>query len=186
VLDTTSYLRYKSAGSDHQSDFGADDYLVAHCEFYHPISRNWQWDGGIVFRHFINKRYDPDENKYLSSGHQFNHNVVVMQSELRYIYDARTDLLLRGTLTGEWLEYSSRNKEYVFLERHLWDISQYEDRRWLMNLDGTVSYRISVPTMLQVNWSYFKQVSDTWYESAHYNGDSHGFDLSAGITHWLF
>jgi hypothetical protein len=148
---------------------GTRPYLGWQAEYSKPLSPRWQVDGAVVGRHYLGGHVNRDVgggghySKDWPGSHQIAADILCA-----YYYDTRT----AGGLT---LSYETGT---AHAPGSYWGTLKTE-KRWVFSIGGDVTYRLSVPTSMQLRAGWSKE-HDLYAETVS------SYNLSAGITHWLF
>lgn len=170
----STYYRY-SRGERYWSP---SDYWVFRAGWWHPLTSRWQIDFDawlkLHFDHYLRER---------SYTVGLDDRTASAALEISYLYDARTELHVGAIYSYE---------RYRYLYQTIFTIGggaeyYYEkEREVYFVLSSEVSYRISVPTVLSVWCEYHRHSRIYGYTDIPSKSISHGFEFSAGVTHWLF
>jgi hypothetical protein len=173
MADTVIFQGSRSENSGGVRYWLATHYYSFTAGWWRPLSARWQLDAHGWLRMHFDRRERPHNNTLF-----VNWRTAMASASLRYLHNARTELLF-GTL----FEYERRSDRHEFPGPDL----DTQFRNWVIQLMSRVQYRLAVPTTLVVEWGYYRElVWTTAYYSQGSDTVRHGFDLSVGITHWLF
>jgi hypothetical protein len=178
---------YEAVHSTNESSLMARDFIAIHCDAFRPLSVRWQLDVSGLVRFYLSKPLISKEQGDTRVDTYYRRDVS-LGAALRYIYDARTDLAISASASGVWWKQTQSTHLPDWHGGYIWHQEGWEMRELLMDCLVQLSYRISVPTTLTLGLLYDFKTTDYWgaNRSEKVVYDSHGFDLSAGITHWLF
>ncbi len=182
IADTISATYVEEQKTTHTREFAPTDHLVLQMGYYRPLSPRWQFNFSARSWWFLNRNTQPENIDYLPGykyWRTFDRVVMSGETEIQYLYDARTALLLNASLidTTRTDKYRSYHTEEIIG----WKI---HSRIFQMRLGGT--YRMTPSTTLSVNWQYLKYLSTVTQVDLETRSKSKRAYLSFGITHWLF
>jgi len=181
VVDTLNHSFSRTMDAINDSDFWPTEFLILRLECFKPMGTHWQLNSSALVRSYIRKRpHDKDDGDPTYA--RQNWREIVGDIELRYLRDARTTLLLYSDFGGAQRTTTRFPPSSAASQIP----SEDTQSKWSLTVGAVVEYRLALPTSLFVEWSHSRGYSKTETVSGVYRATSHGFELSAGLTHWLF
>jgi hypothetical protein len=169
VVDTVSSDDTWVRRFEHDRTEGSRPYLEWQFEYAKPLDPRWQAECAVTGSHYLGGHVNRDVgggghySKDWPGSHQIAADILCA-----YYYDTRT----AGGLT---LSYETGT---AHAPGSYWGTLKTE-KRWVFSIGGDVTYRLSVPTSMQLRAGWSKE-HDLYAETVS------SYNLSAGITHWLF
>jgi hypothetical protein len=169
TADSIAFQRIKTRDSDGRRLWYVTHYYGLRGGWWRPLSARWQFDATAWFRMY----FDQDE-RYDLHVRMVNKRTTDASIALTYFHDARTELKFEAAFDYERLSRREDNRDE-------------QVRIWGIDATARVEYRLAVPTTMVVSWTYYR---NSFWSTAHDYHDPealrHGFNLSVGLTHWLF
>jgi len=182
VVDTLEHSFSQSTRGVNDSDFNPSDFLVLRLEYFNPLGTHWQLNTSAIIRSYIRKKIrEPEKEGEIKLARE-GWREIAGKLKLSYLHDARTTVALFSEVAGDQVTTT-----YYPLPANVDQTPKVvETSHWLLVAGVTVDYRLARPTTLFVEWSHVRQYNKADRGSGIDRVTSHGFDLSVGITHWLF
>ena len=174
IADTLYATHGVSENSSRSRDFAPTDYVILKLDFYRPLSARWQLDLNAGSRFYLEPSMLFKDRAGFAYRWSLGRRTVSTRFSLQYFHDARTTLSLACT----WIDSVRTERSRLLPDVRL--------HNWLLALMFLADYKLSPATTLNMEFLYYRR-SD-FVENSRYatvNKQRH-FDVSAGITHWLF
>ncbi len=187
LVDTLQLTPTKRENSWNNRNVTHTDYFTGIVEYHLPAGLHWQLSWQWYVRAYLDRRQSERKQSNFHSYHDLeNRYELAASTEARYIFDARTDFL--AALSGaHYHQKDIRSTTYNLGQPT--EFQRYdaiERRRWIADLDCGLTYRVSLPTMLQVN------LNVNWTNDCATGYDNRSkevkfsYSLNTAVQHYLF
>ncbi len=187
VVDTLEASEVFYEGTHYDREVTHSDYAVLVAEYNHPLSLNWQLSYHASVGAELNGPGTEDDGQGTNRFRDQRIYELAVGTEGRYIFDARTDLLMSLDVSHAYREDEYR---WEYNGDSPFDSSgQSVSRvwRWEVDLAGGLTYRLSPPTALSATLVVYWQQQHTEREtSSCYESDELNFDMGLTVAHYIF
>lgn len=158
-------------------------FLEARLQYALPINKRWQFDAVCEGLYRFDDYRNVVRGEITENADYDDYYQVYGLAEARYFYDSRTTLDVRAKYgVQSWrAEYTRDNRlEPSEFSRRIDDVD-----KWTFSFVSSLQYRISIPTTLTVSFGYGANSIEQGGDLSD-DVDNNSYDISAGLSHYLF
>ncbi len=190
---------FRAVYSSARKDEFRGTYVEAIAEYHKPLDIRWQFDGVVSasyypnaheFTYIIDRRYDETTSpyKYMRDTYIVYNAMhdVAASGKIEYILNSRTFSSLTVGYVRSHFNSAIQYNHSISSEITVTDPIRRDDRETEeVTFEGTLTYRLSIPTTLAVN-ALYRNRSQTVYQEVTDDRDSDDYRLSATLSHYLY
>ena len=171
-------------------------FISVRAEYYRPLNRKWQLNLNYQLQYYLDsKSSDKDQSVQDYGQHQRHYNIenynyddhygMNLHTEVRYFVDSRTSLSFTGSYDHDHYtrEVHSVSGDYNPLDT---SYTEPETDNWNIRIESSLTYRIAIPTTLNINAGYrFGSRLIPYYTDSYYDEDFSNYSFRVSIRHYM-